>query len=612
MSENIEGSMQPFTSSRSSAILVSGDALTFCPSCRVTVPIESVVGPNGKWAHCSVTWVIEGVVRCPNPQCRKEVAFEPGLLRCPSCGSAWALGIPLISARANWPLLVRLVNRSTIEEERDRTHGEYRALWESWAADCLGVAAVDPPDDGTRYSWSLRRCIDGHRARIRGFSDDVSKFMYSTELKLAKREFEYSWKYQEALDREVNSLLDGITAGVSIIPDSCSIRFSARTSSFLGEAYSRSFLRQIILSDFAAYRTRPRPEFQMTLDYARRLNGVEFEQWLCRLLRDSGLSQAVTTQVSRDQGADIIVNLGSRRAAIQAKQYSNTVGNDAVQQVLAAMQFYRCTDGWVVTTSTFSRDAVDLAARTGIQLIDGPRLLELPRLLAEFGAKVQVFEMPVSTPPSVAPANSGQDLPADLPRANPAPFEQGSDFQMPTQPLPASPPNFVPVAELQIEKPTHSLARPAALGVVIALIVGVGWLFFGSAAAEPEIRSLLNRWQTTADSQSLGAHLSCYAPTVSPFFNARALSREQVEQEKRKLLAQYPVMEIEISSLSFEKLESRSAVVRFEKAWNARGVEGTFEGAETARLRLVKVSGKWLISGEEELQVHWYKKHRAK
>jgi hypothetical protein len=112
-------------------------------------------------------------------------------------------------------------------------------------------------------------------------------------------------------------------------------------------------------------------------------SGEDFEAYLMRLLSQSGCEQVAGTPRSGDQGGDILVDFRGRRIVIQAKRYKGTVGNKAVQEVAAAVAFYGADEGWVVTNSTFSSAARQLAQRTGVRLIDGIGLSRIPDLLSQ-------------------------------------------------------------------------------------------------------------------------------------------------------------------------------------------------------------------------------------
>lgn len=101
------------------------------------------------------------------------------------------------------------------------------------------------------------------------------------------------------------------------------------------------------------------------------LSGVDFEVYLSRLLKRNGFEDIRGTPASGDQGADLIAKKGDKTIVIQAKRYQGSVGNNAVQEVVAAVKFYRGDEGWVITTGTFTPSAKALAQANNIKLVDG-------------------------------------------------------------------------------------------------------------------------------------------------------------------------------------------------------------------------------------------------
>lgn len=83
-----------------------------------------------------------------------------------------------------------------------------------------------------------------------------------------------------------------------------------------------------------------------------------------------------------DGGIDGIIKedkLGLDIIYIQAKRWEGSVGRPEVQKFAGALQGQRARKGILITTSAFTRDAIDFAERidTKIILIDGERLAEL-------------------------------------------------------------------------------------------------------------------------------------------------------------------------------------------------------------------------------------------
>ena len=110
------------------------------------------------------------------------------------------------------------------------------------------------------------------------------------------------------------------------------------------------------------------------------VTGVDFENVLKELYEQMGY-KVETTKTTGDQGADLIVEKDNIRAVIQAKYYSSSVGNSAVQEVVAAKNYYGAQKGIVITNNTFTKAACELAEANGVQLIDGEKLNSILSML---------------------------------------------------------------------------------------------------------------------------------------------------------------------------------------------------------------------------------------
>lgn len=107
------------------------------------------------------------------------------------------------------------------------------------------------------------------------------------------------------------------------------------------------------------------------------LNGVEFEQHCAELLKRNGYRVTIT-KATGDYGVDIIATSNSGiKYAVQCKRYSNPVSLKAVQEVVAGMRMYGCDSGIVMTNSTFTKSAIELAKANGVLLWDGSHLRKL-------------------------------------------------------------------------------------------------------------------------------------------------------------------------------------------------------------------------------------------
>lgn len=122
------------------------------------------------------------------------------------------------------------------------------------------------------------------------------------------------------------------------------------------------------------------------LNKLRETDPIFFEKLVVKLLDTMGYSGkngnvTVTTQ-SNDRGIDGIINqdpLGTSTVYLQVKRYAeqNVVGRPAVQGFYGALASVNADRGVFITTSSFSKGALEFAKNQGIVLIDGIQLTEL-------------------------------------------------------------------------------------------------------------------------------------------------------------------------------------------------------------------------------------------
>lgn len=109
------------------------------------------------------------------------------------------------------------------------------------------------------------------------------------------------------------------------------------------------------------------------------MDGWKFESYVAELLRSSGYKNVQVTSGSGDQGIDVIATKDGVEYGIQCKNYNSPVGNKAVQEAFAGKSYYRCHVAIVLTNSTFSPSAKELAEAIGVSLWDRGELQKLVR-----------------------------------------------------------------------------------------------------------------------------------------------------------------------------------------------------------------------------------------
>lgn len=126
------------------------------------------------------------------------------------------------------------------------------------------------------------------------------------------------------------------------------------------------------------------PNKFVTMYLVDAMDGFQFEDFLVEVFQTMGYDVKETKR-TQDQGADLFVTRFGKDMVIQAKNYSGSVGNSAVQQVISAKTFYGCDEAMVVTNSYFTRSAKELAESALVRLIDRD---ELQKYLDDYNQKI--------------------------------------------------------------------------------------------------------------------------------------------------------------------------------------------------------------------------------
>jgi HJR/Mrr/RecB family endonuclease len=106
-----------------------------------------------------------------------------------------------------------------------------------------------------------------------------------------------------------------------------------------------------------------------------KMTGIEFEGFLKEFFEGIGF-KVKTTKVSNDQGCDLILEKLGDRTSVQAKRYTGTIGNNAIQQVVGSLKYYDCQKALVITTSKFTKAAEKLAKANFVELWDREVLIK--------------------------------------------------------------------------------------------------------------------------------------------------------------------------------------------------------------------------------------------
>lgn len=109
------------------------------------------------------------------------------------------------------------------------------------------------------------------------------------------------------------------------------------------------------------------------------LTGADFEEFVADLFEALGF-EVQQSGGTGDEGADLLVRRNGLSGIVQCKYQKNgkgVIGSPELQKFLGAIRHFSVHKGFFVTTRTFSLSAERFASEHPIELIDGPRLVEL-------------------------------------------------------------------------------------------------------------------------------------------------------------------------------------------------------------------------------------------
>ena len=422
---------------------------------------------------------------------------------------------------------------------------------------------------------------------------------------------EYGDEIWDNAEREIDRVIDGKLFKGENIRDRdefYSFEFLSRCEPAFSAEYSDCWIYDELCSRLRSYHRARIEALQTGKDVdIDGLSGIEFEEWLIATIKRAGVVNTTPTRRTGDQGADIIVR-HDRTIIIQAKCYQQNVGNDAVQQAHAAKTHYGGDEAWVVTNSRFTRAARELAASTGVVLVDQSAVRDIGTLVAGAIGRNGLAMERRDAEDLAASSRTVQSIRTNVVTAVTPEPNPPTDRPSPIDDTSSETAWSATIA------PMHRRNTPPKRGLYIAIgtcavVVMIATCIVSTNAshvgAEKGVRDTLATWTRTMRDNDLAGQVDCYAPSVEPFFQHPKVSIQVVADEKRKLMNAYPVVkQYAISDINFEKIQSDFVQLSFDKTWEVRGSQ-RFVGREREMLKLRPIGGTWKIVAETERKIYW-------
>ncbi len=106
-----------------------------------------------------------------------------------------------------------------------------------------------------------------------------------------------------------------------------------------------------------------------------KMSGSEFEHHLANYFASQGYKIELTP-ASGDYGADLVLRTRTECIVVQAKRWNSKIGVSAVQEISTARHFYRANSALLITNSSLTKSAKELARRANVSVWERDKLFE--------------------------------------------------------------------------------------------------------------------------------------------------------------------------------------------------------------------------------------------
>jgi serine/threonine protein kinase len=126
-----------------------------------------------------------------------------------------------------------------------------------------------------------------------------------------------------------------------------------------------------------------------------------------------------------------------------------------------------------------------------------------------------------------------------------------------------------------------------------------------ASTVEQGVRASLEGWVAATRDHDFETHMSFYADTLSFYYTHSNVSIATVRANRVRAFTRYTKLDVQLSNVVVTPNPSgMSASATFDKTWSFEG-DKTSSGSVRQMVLLENVGGRWLITGEKDLQVYY-------
>jgi ketosteroid isomerase-like protein len=126
-----------------------------------------------------------------------------------------------------------------------------------------------------------------------------------------------------------------------------------------------------------------------------------------------------------------------------------------------------------------------------------------------------------------------------------------------------------------------------------------------TSAIRDQVVTTVNGWASATRARDIDAHMSYYADRLDVYYKASNVSSSRVRADREKAYAVFSSLDVRLTNIKVtpDPAGQRASAI-FDKTWNFTG-EKYSSGSVQQMMWFEKTGGRWLITGEKELQVYY-------
>jgi ketosteroid isomerase-like protein len=121
-----------------------------------------------------------------------------------------------------------------------------------------------------------------------------------------------------------------------------------------------------------------------------------------------------------------------------------------------------------------------------------------------------------------------------------------------------------------------------------------------------DVKDALEEWADSTRERDLDKHMSRYADVLETFYKRQNVAATLVRSDRSKAFVRYDKMEVSLDNVQVTPDPTGlRATAAFDKTWEFDSPDKNSTGSVRQQLTLIRAGGRWLITGEKDLQVYY-------